>query len=163
MIGPGLVCCSSCVRDSVDRAFHWKQLDSASSAKLDNVAAVTFGRPTCRELFKLAYGLALRGYLQTQFAASHGLAVEGLRNWGRAARFAKLQNLYFKFSSFIDHPQHSSDMDFACGLGRLPVGMNPAEVAGPRSQRSRLEKSGGPKPLVNSYGSHLDCCLARRH
>src|SRR5580698_3853327 len=45
-------------------------------------------------------------------------------------------------------------MDLARGLGRLPVGFNPAQLAGLGGERARFEKSCGPKPLVHPDRGH---------
>src|SRR5208337_187244 len=44
--------------------------------------------------------------------------------------------------------------DLARSLSGLPVGLNPPEFTGSCGQSSRLEESGGPKPLVHSHRGH---------
>ena len=57
-------------------------------------------------------------------------------------------------TAIVCHSQHVANPDLARSLGGLPIGLNPAEFAGSCGQCSRLEESGGPKPLVHSYAGH---------
>src|SRR5712692_332376 len=94
--------------------------------------------------------------------ASFSLTVERLRNRSRAADFAQEQDFYLKVAAIVGHSQHVSDVDLARSLGGLSVALDPAETASACGQGSRLEESGGPKPLVHPHREHdlrVDSCF----
>jgi hypothetical protein len=74
------------------------------------------------------------------------------RSW--SAHVAEKQDFYLKVAAVVRHSQHVANPDLSRSFGRLPVGLNPAKFAGSRRQRSRLEESGRPKPLVHSHRGH---------
>src|ERR1019366_2010507 len=92
--------------------------------------------------------------LHAQLPARLGLAVESLRNRSRAANVAEQQDFHLKVAAVVGNSQAVSNPDLARSLGGLPVGLNPTEFTGACGQGSRLEESGGPKPLVHAHGGH---------
>src|SRR5205809_3962361 len=122
--------------------------------ELDDSAAIAFRWPALGGRFKLLRCFALLCRLQARLPARFCLAVEGLRNRGGAAHLAEKQDFYLKVAALVDHTQHVANADLARSLGRLPVGLNPAEFTGPRRQYPRLEEPGGPKPFIHSHGGH---------
>src|SRR5713226_9723029 len=96
----------------------------------------------------------VRCHLQAQLPARLRLAVKRLCNRSRAAHRAEKQDFHLKVATVVCHSQHVSNPDLARRLGGLLVGLNPTEFTGSCGQGSRLEESGGPKPLVHSHGGH---------
>src|ERR1019366_706648 len=82
------------------------------------------------------------------------LAVQRLCNRRGAAHLAQKQHFHLKVTAIVCHSQHVANPDPARSLGGLPIGLNPTEFTGSCGQCSRLEESGGPKPLVHSYVGH---------
>ena len=97
-----------------------------SSAELDDVAAVAFGRASGGQLFKLLEGFALGGDFLAEFAAGFGFAVESLRDGGWAADFTEQQDFDLEIAAVVGDAQHVSYANFARGLGGLAVGVNAA-------------------------------------
>jgi hypothetical protein len=77
-----------------------------------------------------------------------------LRHRSRTAYFAQQENLNLELAPIIGHSQHIANPDIPRWLGRLPVGLNPSQVAGPSRQGSCFEEPGSPKPFVDSYRGH---------
>ena len=65
----------------------------------------------------LLHGFAFFGQLQPRFAAGFGFAIERLRNRGRAAHLAQLQNLDLKDAALVLDLQHVAGVDLARGFG----------------------------------------------
>jgi hypothetical protein len=128
--------------------------ESASSAELDDSAAVAFGRASCGQLFELAHSFALGCNFLAEFAAGVGLAVEGLGDGSGAAHFAEEENFDFEVTALVGDTQHVADADFARGFGSLAVGFDPAEFTGMCGKRACLEKSCRPQPLVDAHRGH---------
>ena len=59
-----------------------------------------------------------------------------------------------KVAATIGDPQFVAYASFTRGLGGLSVGLNPAQLTGPRRKSARLEETGSPEPFVNAYGRH---------
>ena len=57
-----------------------------------------------------------------------------------------------ELAPFIPDAKHIAHSDFARRLGFHLVGTNPAQVTSFGREGARFEETGGPKPLVNSYG-----------
>ena len=127
---------------------------SASAAELDNFPPVSLRRPACWHRFKLHGCLALGCRFQARFLAGFGFTIQRLRHGGRATDLAEQQDFHMKFAAIVGDPQHVTDADFACRLGRLAVGLNPAQLTRPRRESSRLEEACSPEPFVDSYGRH---------
>jgi hypothetical protein len=125
-----------------------------SSPELDDFAAVALRWPAFRRWRELHQGLALLRKLQAQFTAGFSFAIERLRNRRWAAHLAEKQNLDLKVAALGLDLQELANPDFAGSLGRLIVGLNPAELAGPRSQGACFEESGRPEPFVHSHAGH---------
>ena len=74
----------------------------------------------------------------------------------RAADIADHQHLNIELTAFVFHPHTVSRMHLARSLRLLSVRFNPAQFAGSRRQGARLEESGSPKPLIDSYAIHIE-------
>jgi len=98
---------------------------------------------------KIRRRLALFGSLLSERAALLRLAVQGLGHLCGAADFAQSQNLHLKFAGVVANLQQVSNLHLAGGLGRVAVGLNPAQVAGMRGERARLEEARGPQPFID--------------
>jgi len=92
--------------------------------------------------------------LEPQLPARIRFLIEPLRNRRWAAHLTENQDLYLKVAAVVLYVQEIADSNLARGLGFLSVGLNPAKFACPCSERARLKKSGGPKPLVHSHADH---------
>src|SRR5437879_5864564 len=99
----------------------------------------------------MRYGFTLFCQLEAQLAAGLSLAVERLRNRHRAAHLTEKQNLHLKIAAVVFDSQEVANVDLARGLGRLSLGHDPAELTCVRRERTRLEESRGPEPLVHSH------------
>ena len=118
------------------------------------MTAVAFGWLAFPQGFEMRHRFALFRQLQPQLPARLCLTVERLRNCRRAARLAEGQDLHLKVAAVVLHLQQVADPDLTRSLGWLSVGLNPAELTYPCSERARLEESGGPEPLVHSHAGH---------
>lgn len=132
---------------------------SASATELNDLPAVAFRWPTGGRRLKLHGRFTLGCGLQPRLFAFIGLAIKRLRHRGWTADLAKQQDFNVKVAAIIGYPQLVAYADLARRLGRLPVGLNPAELAGPRSDSAGLEEPGGPKPFVHAYGRHAGIVL----
>ena len=96
-----------------------------------------------------------RCHLQAKLPAGFRLAVECLGDGSWTANLAQQQDFYLKLAALVSYSQHVSNPDLARRLGRLIVGLNPAQRTGSAGQGSRFEKTCGPKPFIDSYAGHL--------
>src|SRR5215510_575216 len=102
---------------------------SCSTAKLDDPAAITRGRPTRRQFFELPHCATLRRNPGAQFTAGLCLTVERLRHRSRASYVANKQNFHFKIAAIIGHAQPISRADVASRFDRLSVGLHSTQLA----------------------------------
>ncbi len=59
-----------------------------------------------------------------------------------------------KVAAVVGDFQHVPNAYIACGFGRLVIGLDAAQIAGPSRQSSRLEKARGPQPFVHAHRGH---------
>jgi hypothetical protein len=85
-----------------------------------------------------------------------------LRDGCRAPDCAEQQDLDLKVSALGPDFEEIPNVDLAGRLGRLLVGLNPAEFASARSQSASLEESRCPKPFVDPNGIHASYFLSTR-
>lgn len=127
---------------------------SHAIAELDDLASVALGGAAFRRGGIHLHGLALFRNFQAQFTAGICLAIKRLRHGSGAADNAQLQHFHFKFMGICPDVQKVAGMDLASRFGGLVVALDPAQIAGARSQRPGLEEPGCPEPLVNAYAVH---------
>lgn len=129
-------------------------LPSRSAAKLNDFAAIAFRWSAFRQRREILHRFSLVRQFLPQFTAGLRLAIKPLGNRSRTTHFTQQQNLHLKVAAFGCHSQQVADADLTRRLGRLPVRLDPAEFASTFCQRTRLEKSGGPEPYIDSYAGH---------
>lgn len=124
------------------------------ASELVDFATVALGWSALRRWAEDHSSLTLLSQLGPQFAAGFGFAVQRLGYGSGAAHLAKKKDFHFEITAFGPDLQEIANVDFACRLGRLMVGLNPAEIAGSCSQAPRFEKSRGPQPFVHANAGH---------
>lgn len=127
---------------------------SSATAELDDLAPVALGGTAFRRGRIHLHGLALFRDFHAQFTAGVGFAIERLRDGSGAADVAQLQHFDFKFLGFRPDVQKVAGMNLSSRFGGLVVALDPAQIAGARSQRPGLEEPGRPEPLVHAYAVH---------
>lgn len=137
----------------ISRAFE-KGRVLQSAAKPVQFAPVALGWSTRTEGFKPGQRLPLFRRLEPQFLAFLGLPVKRLRYSGRAADVAELQDLHLEFAAIVLYAKQITFPHLTRGLHLLPATRDSAELAGTRSERTRLEEPGRPKPLVDPHAGH---------
>ena len=112
----------------------------------------------CAELFQLGdrQHLLLRDLRERREGLQNAVwQLDGVPLEHRTDRMsAAVNNLHLKVTTVVLHLQQVADSDLARGLGFFSVRLNPAEFTCSCSERTRLEKSGGPEPLVHSHVGH---------
>ncbi len=106
------------------------------------------------ERFEMRHRFALFGRLQPRLPARLGFDVQRLRDRRRAPQIAEKQNLHLEVAALSLDVQDVAGADLVRGFGLPSIALDPRKLTGPRSERARLEESGGPEPLVHSGASH---------
>jgi hypothetical protein len=101
------------------------------TAKLDDLAAIAFGRSASGRGSEIHHCLTFRRCFEPQFAALVSLAIQRLSDRRRTSHLAQQQNLHLKIATFSRNLQEVADPNIARRLGWLIIRLNLSQITGP--------------------------------
>ena len=131
---------------------------SSSPPKSFNIPPVPLRRPSLCPSVGLHRLFPFRLRLYPLLPAGLRLLKERLGHRHRPAHVAQQKHLHLEYPAVVLDLQHVSHADFARGLRRVAIGVDPVQVAGLCRQRPRLKEPRRPQPLVDSYSRFATQC-----